>query len=728
MAVAGCSSGGNTAVTPIAPIMSWTAPASIVYGTALSATQLDATANVSGSFVYSPAAGAMPTAGAQKLSVTFTPTDTTHYTTGSASVTLTVNQATPEITWAAPAGILYGTALSITQLDATANVAGSFTYSPAAGAVPTVGTQTLSATFTPTDTTDYTTAQASVSLTVTKPVTTITWAAPAAITYGTALSATQLDATANVPGTFTYTPALGTVLTAGSQTLSASFTPTDTTDYASASDSVALTVNQATPAITWAAPGDVVEGTTLSAKQLDATANVAGSFSYSPALGAVMNSTGTTTLSTTFTPTDTTDYTTATEKVSLIVLPSTGVALVDFGTTEQTIRGFGGSTAFMGPMSSGQANALFGDGTGQIGLSILRVRIDPSYTVGGLANWGAELTNAQEAQALGAIVFASPWTPPAAWKTNTQGVPYNSGNPLWGGSLNTADYANYANYLESFVTFMSSNGVNLYAISMQNEPDENVGYESCVWTGAQMDTFVAQNGSVLKTTKLIMPESAVFNTAYANPALNDPNAVKYIGIVAGHLYMNGTAQGSPFYYANAVNNGKDVWMTEHYLTPAGAQPGITDALAAAEEIHNSMTVGQYNAYVWWWALDWNPGTGVDNNGLVDTNNNPTYYGYAMAQFSRFVKTGYTRVSATATPVPGVYLSAYAGSGHSVIVAINTNTSASTVPVYFNGQTVSSLTPYQTTATGGLTPLTAVSVSGDNFTASLPAQSITTFVQ
>src|SRR5919198_2561944 len=62
---------------------------------------------------------------------------------------------------------------------------------------------------------------------------TITWPAPAAITYGTALSATQLNATANYPGTFTYTPTAGTVLTAGAHSLSVSFTPTDTTNVLS---------------------------------------------------------------------------------------------------------------------------------------------------------------------------------------------------------------------------------------------------------------------------------------------------------------------------------------------------------------------------------------------------------------------------------------------------------------------------------------------------------------
>ena len=75
-------------------------------------------------------------------------------------------QQAPAITWATPAPIVYGTALSATQLDASSPVAGSFTYSPAAGTVLTVGQQTLTATFTPTDTTDYTTATATVTLNV----------------------------------------------------------------------------------------------------------------------------------------------------------------------------------------------------------------------------------------------------------------------------------------------------------------------------------------------------------------------------------------------------------------------------------------------------------------------------------------------------------------------------------------------------------------------------------
>ena len=95
---------------------------------------------------------------------------------------------------------------------------------------------------------------------------TITWSNPADITYGTALGATQLDATANVPGAFAYTPASGTVLHAGNnQTLSVTFTPTDTTDYATATKSVSINVRQAVPTVTGISPtaGPLAGGTSV---------------------------------------------------------------------------------------------------------------------------------------------------------------------------------------------------------------------------------------------------------------------------------------------------------------------------------------------------------------------------------------------------------------------------------------------------------------------------------
>ena len=155
----------------------------------------------------------------------------------------------------------------------------------------------------------------------------IAWASPAAISYGAPLSSAELNATANVPGTFAYTPASGTVLDVGSQTLSVTFTPSDTTTYSVTTATQTLTVNRAVPAITWAAPIEITPGTALSATQLDATANTAGTFIYTPAAGTVP-STGSQTLSVTFTPNDTTNYTTATATQTLLVgvVPSSPTA------------------------------------------------------------------------------------------------------------------------------------------------------------------------------------------------------------------------------------------------------------------------------------------------------------------------------------------------------------------------------------------------------------------
>jgi hypothetical protein len=95
----------------------------------------------------------------------------------------------------------------------------------------------------------------------------ITWPQPAPITYGNALSALQLDATADVPGVMTYTPPLGTILGAGNyQTLSATFTPSDTVNYSPTTSTVPIDVKPAPLSITGLTAHDkVYDGTTTAA-------------------------------------------------------------------------------------------------------------------------------------------------------------------------------------------------------------------------------------------------------------------------------------------------------------------------------------------------------------------------------------------------------------------------------------------------------------------------------
>jgi hypothetical protein len=255
-------------VTPAAPAVTWPNPADITFGTALGTTQLDATTTVPGTFTYKPAAGTtLPVGAGQTLSVTFTPTDPVDYKTAAATATINVDQATPTINWPDPASIDYGTALSSTQLDARANVPGTFTYTPAAGTVLTAGSgQVLSVRFTPTDTVDYTTTTATVTINVPKAMPVLTWANPASIVYGAVLGSSQLDAAASVPGTFTYTPAAGSVLKAGAgQTLSVRFAPTDLSDYMNTSTTTTINVGKATPTISLVAPGGTFDGSPFSA-------------------------------------------------------------------------------------------------------------------------------------------------------------------------------------------------------------------------------------------------------------------------------------------------------------------------------------------------------------------------------------------------------------------------------------------------------------------------------
>ncbi len=305
-------------VTKATPTLTWAAPAALTYGTPLSGAHLNAAASIAGAFVYSPAAGQVLEAGVQKLSVVFTPKDGENLSEARASVPLTVNKAAATITWPAPASIVYGAALGADQLRATASVPGKFVYTPAAGAVLPTGAHTLSATFAPTDGTNYAAGEATVPLTVTKAKPAITWPTPAPIVYGTALGAAQLNATASVPGKFAYIPGIGAVLAAGTHTPSVTFTPADAANYSPAQAAVSLTVTKAKPAITWPTPAPVVYGTALSAAQLNASASVPGRFVYTPASGEVLAA-GTHTLSAAFAPTDITDYGTVQATVTLTV-------------------------------------------------------------------------------------------------------------------------------------------------------------------------------------------------------------------------------------------------------------------------------------------------------------------------------------------------------------------------------------------------------------------------
>ena len=167
---------------------------SVPTGTYTQAQSVTITDSTSGSSIYYTTDGSTPTAASTAYSgaITVSTSETLkaiavavgYDPSAVASATYTINlPITPSITWATPAAITYGTALSAAQLNASSTVAGSFAYSPAAGTVLNAGQQTLTATFTPTDTTNYTTATATATLTVNKTTATIGLASNTALVF-----------------------------------------------------------------------------------------------------------------------------------------------------------------------------------------------------------------------------------------------------------------------------------------------------------------------------------------------------------------------------------------------------------------------------------------------------------------------------------------------------------------------------------------------------------------
>jgi len=142
---------------------------------------------------------------------------------------------TVSLTSSDPRDILVPSGFSFIPADA-----GTQTFSVT---LETVGTQAITAT--DTTTSSITGTESGIAVWATPQV---TWTSPAPIVYGTLLGTAQLDASANVPGTFTYTRAAGALLDAGSaQTLSVTFTPQDATDYTTAAATTTITVTKATP-------------------------------------------------------------------------------------------------------------------------------------------------------------------------------------------------------------------------------------------------------------------------------------------------------------------------------------------------------------------------------------------------------------------------------------------------------------------------------------------------
>jgi glucuronoarabinoxylan endo-1,4-beta-xylanase len=425
--------------------------------------------------------------------------------------------------------------------------------------------------------------------------------------------------------------------------------------------------------------------------------------------------------------------------------------IVDGNNVHQRIDGFGASSAWQSSWNPTEASIFFSTNNGiiyfdtignkttnnGIGLSLLRNHIAYATTPASTATpTTVETTIMQDAQALGAKVWSTPWTPAAGFKSTNDiydsrvatGGGINGGSYL--GNGNNATNLAYASQLANYVRSMKiTYGVILYAISIQNEPDAAVtSYEACQWSSAQIHDFTTNLFNALSTagvgsTKIILPESQNWQDPHGlgSSALTDPNVAADVGIVADHNYDG--ANGPMLLAKNSY--GKALWETEVSIL-SGSDGSITNGVYYAQRIHLFMTVAQANAYHYWWLMASTSSTG--NQGLMDNNGSITKRLFAFGQFSRFVRPGYYRIDATNTS--SALISAYQNptNGNFAIVAINTNTTMAISQTFtLTNVSASSVTPWMTTSNLSLASQIPVAVSGSSFTYTLPALSVVTFV-
>ncbi|HEX2935393.1 MAG TPA: hypothetical protein VHO72_08565, partial [Bacteroidales bacterium] len=309
--------------------------------------------------------------------------------------------------------------------------------------------------------------------------------------------------------------------------------------------------------------------------------------------------------------------------------------------TYQKITGFGGfvnsPTFAYNHMSADEIKKLWGKNS-EAGYNIMRL-----YIPIGEGSWSQSLETAKLAKSLGITIFASPWSMPAEWKTNNNiAAVYTDGNGVEQiGYLKAEYYDDYANYLNNYVVYLRNNGVELDAISIQNEPDMKATYAGCIWTPAQIASFIKDYGDLI-SCKIIAAEGVGISDNYANAFL-DPDVIDKFDIFGGHQY--GAIQTA---HKQFLAKGKDVWMTE-YLINWNSDENTTrnfiwtkDAFTFAEKLNAAM-IANVSAWIHYASKRYYGMMGDGTNGT--TTGEITKRGYILSHFAKYA-IGTTRIENT----------------------------------------------------------------------------------
>jgi glucuronoarabinoxylan endo-1,4-beta-xylanase len=434
---------------------------------------------------------------------------------------------------------------------------------------------------------------------------------------------------------------------------------------------------------------------------------------------------------------------------------STGT--ISWNRTAQEIDGFGASGAFHmagnlmkfpEPQRSEVLDALFSTTKGA-GLSIVRNFVGDGGSWGsetngpspsiepeeGVWNWTGdedEIWLMREAAKRGCPRnMSTVWSPPAWMKTN---------NNVIGGRLRPDKYQAYAEYLSMYVRgYKEHHNIDIYAISLANEPDVTVKYSSCYWNGKEFHDFLKFLIPVFErdkiTAKVVVGEHSAWTENPVLESLEDSVTAARIDIVGVHAYH--TADRDPFPpisqrcgpLVETLRQKKKIWQTE------GANLGmnysdIRDGLYWARVIHTHVAENSANAWFYWWLVcQYNAGGCLTHLNTKDNTWTADKRLYTIGNYSRFVRPGYFRVHTNSELSTGVLVSAFKSEPEKklVIVAINDNVKARDLELKLEGVGATSAAPWRTSATEDLAGLHEIPISDNTLKATLAPGSVTTFV-
>jgi glucosylceramidase len=427
-------------------------------------------------------------------------------------------------------------------------------------------------------------------------------------------------------------------------------------------------------------------------------------------------------------------------------------ATVDGSTRHQPIDGFGISEHFgraeimrgsQGLPAQSQReilDLLFSRTTG-VGLSILRLGIDsgiqptdpggpdatPKYVWD--RNDKGQVWLAQQAKAYGVNRFyADAWSAPGYMKTN--GTDANGGTlcGLAGATCASGDWRRaYAGYLVQYAKFYAREGIRVTDLGFVNEPDYTATYDSMRLTPAQAAEFTKVFGPVARAGgyKVVCCDSFGWNQQknYTRAIEADATARGFVDTHAGHTYASPVDGPLP--------TQKRTWMSE--WSPDGAAWNEAwddgsgyDGLTVASAVHDALTKGNTSGYVYWYGASVGATRGLIQ--MDGANYHVSKRLWALANYSRFIRPGATRIGAT-TSDGDLRLSAFRNADGTVtVVALNVGSSAT--PVSFSlqnvGFTSGTATPYLTNGSHSTARQPAVPVTGGSLKATVPARSLVTY--